>query len=235
MACFHDSMSSIGNTSMSSFLSTLMENEEVNVFAIVVDNCKPDHNNSCTSLTLVEKEQPKCRWTNLVRSDSELSMGSARRSASDLSLGSRRNRSRTNRLSINRPSMKSHRSASENCLDLQMPKRIQSPTKTSPSGSPNMSRFNSDTQLLRMPQRRPSPTPQRKTLARSESSFSSMNASWSVDEIKDTTTEKKNPFLDIVSKTNDLASKGSLFRPLSPCKLVKQSRKATLATQMLAL
>ena len=219
---------------MSSFLSTLMEDEELSVgdFEIVVDNCKPDHNNSFTSLTLLEKQQPKDRWANLTRSDSDLSLGSCRS-------GSRRNRSRTNRSAINRPSMKGNRSTSEPCLDLRMPKRIQSPIKQSTKSGPKMSRFSSDTQLL-LPQRRPSPTPQRLSLTRSGSRSSSMNASWSAEEVIEVTEPKKkiNPFLDIVSKTGDLAaSHGSLFlTPSSPCKPLQQpSRKAALAKQMLAI
>jgi hypothetical protein len=205
---------------MSSFLSTLMENEELRGFEIIVDNCKPDHNNSSTSLVFLEQE-PKCRWHNMVSTNS------------DLSLSTRgRNRSRSKRLSVNRPSMKNRRSSSDPCLDLPMPKRSQSPNKNSPRiASNNISSFSSDSQLLRIPQRLPSPTTPKKAFPRRASKSGSNNASWDRSDLKKKT-ETSNMFCEIVVETGDLA-KGVLPQASRPYKTSAQSRKFVLAKPVL--
>ena len=222
MICFQNSASSFGNTSLSSFLSTLMEEEEVSELALVVDNAKPDHNCSSRSLVLLEEEESKCRWNNLVRTDSNPSL-----------FGRRSRASRSNRSSSNRPRMSSCTSTSDpSLMSLKMPRRTQSPTKAlSKQNTTKPSNCSSDSDLLRMPRRLASPILQvpRNDSIKSGNGNGSMNASWNTAELKKRI-EKTNLFLDVMVETGDLPSKGTFYPPskASKGKGLSPSLKGTL-------
>lgn len=168
-------MNQIGNSSLTSFLSSLLEDEEVTSFNIVADNAKPNLERMM-SVVLVSDE-PKCRWNNLVRQDSD-----PIRKVLPASGGDDRRPTRRYSSDPNLP---------------QMPERTTSPQTTSTPRNFKSSNSSKETMsdsnlLLRMPKRQPSP---KKTLQKP----GVINASWEYWNTTsvDTRIRHKNMFLGI--------------------------------------
>mmetsp|Transcript_8905 Transcript_8905/g.14292 ORF Transcript_8905/g.14292 Transcript_8905/m.14292 type:complete len:306 (-) Transcript_8905:101-1018(-) len=172
MSSFEDSLSTFGNSSLSSFMTTLLENEEISNFEIVTDNAKPDQYNSITTLKLVPDE-PKCRWNNLVREDSDPNLLKRQKSYRP------------------RPTMAGRRINSDTSLMMEIPKRLPSPKTPEEKKKRTISKKTttmSDSDLLRMPRRCQSPD-------KNNSRSKTKNAQW---DQKTKSTDKKNMFFDLM-------------------------------------
>jgi hypothetical protein len=192
MGSYHDSLSSsFGNSSLSSFLSTLLEDEQITSFEIVSDNAKPNQD-SIRGLTFVVDNEPpkKCRWNNLVRHDSDPELykksgcgNSGRKSGGRYSVRSK-------------PSLVGRRTNSDTNLMMPMslPKRMESPCQDPNKKSLSRRMVSSDSDLLRIPTRRPSP--QGNTNKRSTTTN---NAKWNTTSTSmSKIMKKKNMFLDMM-------------------------------------
>jgi hypothetical protein len=167
------SFSSLGNSSLSSFLSMLLEDEEISNFEVIVDNARPDPNNSFRSLKLLEDE-PKCRWNNLVRQDSDKGVRSGRTLSR-----TRPHRSGNNRRSSNnRTSFR--RTVSDPNFGLQMPTRTRSPKPVAEKQPCKRNANCSDSDLLQMPRRLPSPLDYKGSIDGERN----RNASWDASKLK---------------------------------------------------
>ena len=206
------------NSSLSSFLSSLTEDKEVTTFEIVSDNAR-----SMSDLHFSpEPKEAKCRWKNLVRMDSDDDMmrhvrrGSSTRSSRG---GGRNGGGVGRRPSLTFSSSDRTRSAFARISSdpLLMPRRTLSPERVTGN------RAYSTTNLLRMPQRKPSPRTDRSSLLSSSSDNNNANASWGVK----TKQEKKNMFLEMMmtpdlhqlesSSSNAVSSKPTpVDKPISP-------------------
>ena len=202
---FDDSRSTIGNSSLSSFLSALTEDKEVTSFEIVADNARPSQD-SLNNLTFLPEPETKCRWRNLTRTDSD-----------DDIMGRRRGKPRDGRGRRSTATFSSlpRRGVSSDPNLLLMPRRKLSPDRMSrntsldKSSSHGSSRFQktkmvaaSDTNLLRMPQRKPSPQKAGGRMGLMSSMNSKVNATWGADpgSFKSPNQKiKKNVFLDLVA------------------------------------
>jgi hypothetical protein len=171
------------STSLSSFLSTLMEDDEITHVDLIVDNAKPDHNDSIRSLKLLEQE-PKCRWNNLVRFDSDPDMFTSANS-----------RSRKNQLNVKKSSLSGRRNSVPNVM-LQIPKRLESPIPA--TIRPKKSLICSDSDLLRMPRRFPSPSRGKK----SAGNQTTRNATWDTSRLASHTL-KTNMFSGLLMEGTD--------------------------------
>jgi hypothetical protein len=186
----HDSSSSFGNSSMTSFLSALLEEENVTSVVIATDNAKPGLE-SILSLRLVGDE-PKCRWNNLVRdaSDSDLMKRTRQKSTRPLLSTAAGDKCQLRRRHPSDPNL------------IQMPMRTISPHESSKpklsisSIRPSAASL-SDSDLLRMPKRLPSP---RKVQQRKRSS---LNASWDTTPAGDKNMTPTNIFLEILMEPID--------------------------------
>lgn len=198
-----NSFSSFGNSSLSTFLSTLMEDEEINSFQVVVDNARITHSNNNRSLRLLEDE-PKCRWNNLVRQESDR----------DVRCGRKVGQSRSLRHNINRPSMANRRSVSDPSLCLQMPKRQVSPPQVEPQKKFSTKiAASSEPNLLRMPLRLQSPVCDK----RSVGAKLARNATWETNKQRKKKTEKANMFLDMMMQAEDHVAKSNVQTALPTC------------------
>ncbi|KAG7338678.1 hypothetical protein IV203_020700 [Nitzschia inconspicua] len=189
-----DSLSSLGNASLSTFLSTLLKDEEKNKFEVVVDNAKPDNNNSFCSLKLAE-DTPKCRWHNLVRNDSDSDIRSTRRGG----------KLRSRRSNANRRSTSVRRTVSDPDLCLQMPRRIESPMPTTQTKSPGRMTIRSESDILRMPQRLQSPIADK-----------TRNATWDTTRLNEQS-DVVNMFIDMMIAAEDDATKPISPHPTTTC------------------
>ncbi|KAG7371849.1 hypothetical protein IV203_017991 [Nitzschia inconspicua] len=193
---YEDSLSSLGNASLTTFLSTLLKDEEMNKFEVVVDNAKPDNNNSFHSLKLVE-DTPKCKWQNLVRNDSDSDIRSTRRG----------NKLRSRRSNANRRSTSVRQTLSDPDLCMQMPRRKESPMPVTQKKSPGRMTVRSESDLLRMPQRLQSPIGDKECI---HSTNNTRNATWDMTKLKKKS-DMVNMFLDMMIAGEDDARK-----PTSP-------------------
>lgn len=192
--------SSFGNSSLTSFLSTLLREENVTSVIIEDDNAKAGLD-SLLSLRLVEDE-PKCRWNSLVREVSESDLRKRNRQKSSITLKSNSELDK---------SVPRRKCGSDPNLML-MPIRKKSPNKLSRpkislSTMPTSAATVSDPDLLRMPKRLPSP-------GEGQSQRGTINASWDTSSLA---TEKRknytNLFLDILMEPIDTVEDGhSLIR-----------------------
>jgi hypothetical protein len=186
------SFSSLGNSSLSTFLSALLEEEQINDFELVVDNAKLDHNKSTSCLKLLQ-DQPKCKWSNLVTQHSDR----------DLRHGRKPSKSSSRSQHANRLSIANHRSASDPNLSLQMPKRQLSPLQALRKKRSEKIAASTDSLLLRMPSRLPSPATDKGRL----DSKLTKNATWENSELRKRNAATDNTFFDKMMEAEDHALK----------------------------
>ena len=194
------------NSSLSSFLSSLTEDKEITTFEIVSDNARSSRERLMSDLHFSpEPKEAKCRWKNLVRMDSDDDMmRHAKRGGPTRGLrGSGRSGGVGRRSSLTFSSSDRPAFTRVSSDPLLMPRRRLSPervtgNRTYPNdqySSQGQSKIQkgaaiaaSDTNLLRMPQRKPSPHTDRSSLLSSSSNHNNSNASWNLE----TKQEKKN-------------------------------------------
>ncbi|KAG7338673.1 hypothetical protein IV203_021605 [Nitzschia inconspicua] len=191
-----DSFLALGNSSLSTFLSTLLKDEEINKFELVVDNAKPDNNNSFRSLRFVE-DTPKCKWYNLVGNDSDPDIRSARRGS----------KLRSHRSNANRRSTTFRRTVSDPSLCIQMPRRTASPIPVTQKKLIERKTARSESDLLRMPKTLQSPIVEKASL---NCTKATRNATWDTAKLKKKN-EMVNLFIDLMIEAEDDATE-----PISP-------------------
>mmetsp|Transcript_12589 Transcript_12589/g.26655 ORF Transcript_12589/g.26655 Transcript_12589/m.26655 type:complete len:447 (-) Transcript_12589:243-1583(-) len=158
-------------SSLSSFLSVLLEDEEIDTpysISIVPDNPKPEQRSirelrTSFIKTALENDKPKCRWDYLTRDNSDRDLMSRSRRRSKLTIrpssfsgafptssGNGSGKHRRQQLPSRSSSMGGRKTAAD--IFLQMPKRQKSPTDEATQKKSLMDRFNmSDTDLLLLP------------------------------------------------------------------------------------
>jgi hypothetical protein len=193
------SFSSVGNSSLSTFLSTLFEDEQVKDLELVVDNAKLDQSKSFLSLKLQQSE-PKCKWNNLVRHHSDRDLRHGRKIIEKTSQS----------FSINSPSTINQRIGSDPNLSLRIPKRPMSPLQTPEKKFSQKAAIRRDSIILRIPLRLASPVTEKGRIG-------SNNATWDKANVREKKPENANMFFDIMMEAEEHAPKPKMRATLPSC------------------
>mmetsp|Transcript_7929 Transcript_7929/g.23393 ORF Transcript_7929/g.23393 Transcript_7929/m.23393 type:complete len:365 (-) Transcript_7929:3978-5072(-) len=210
---------SFGESSLSSFLSVLFEDEE-NIereISIVSDNAKPEKQSvrdlyQTFRQSALEHEKPKSRWDyiTLDSSDHLVSLSRRRNKLQVRSSSFSGRMSSTKRGVRMSNSFSSGQKNSTKSMFLRMPERKQSPTTNAEARkraiAERFKRVNmSDSGLMHLP------LPSRNSSGREgprltragEHEANTGNASWSSNDMRDRRKPKSNRFLDILLETDD--------------------------------
>jgi len=234
---------SFNNSSLSSFLSVLLEDEESSEFLIVQDNPKLSEQRSIRDLRLpfsLEKEhndKPKSRWDYLVKTGSDKDLLSSRRrnmkssqlrsSSFSGAINSSRKPKQRNNSSSNRNSNSSNKKNNNNVRGrsnsnkfLQMPLRQESPTEDEMARKLLIDRLNqseSDLQHMLIPSsyRDRNNNPATNYNGRRGQNRSA-NASWSTTELRAKRNEVSSLFFDMmIEPDGDTCVVGAASSPLT--------------------
>lgn len=204
-----NSFSSFGESSLSSFLSLLLEEDENSnrEISIVIDNPRTEQRNvrdlrETLRLSAIESEKPKCRWDYLTRDNSDRDVvwhtrnrrGNLVARASSFS-GAISNTKHKFRTSSNSSTGRPESAAN---VFLRMPQRRTSPIEgPKRRKKPMVDRFNmSDTNLMDLPLPCAASVHRRRLARGCSNGASTENASWSTQDLRQRRQANSNRFLD---------------------------------------